>query len=475
MVNTDLVDSINYYMEHGYTKQQVIDYLISFGYPPRDVNEAYDYISQIPAQPQQPAPETPPPAQHLEQSVHPIHSHKKFIILVVALVFIIAGSFGALAFWQFTKPVCVNGIVENGETMETCCFDVGCIGEQACANNVCTDPTCGECQYLENHACKSYGCCENDECAEDEVCDGHTCKAIECGFCEYGFNHECMDYECCSASDCDAGMDCIENKCIMGCGECQYRADSGCIDYECCNNTDCAPNQDCAGNACVNLSCSSGEIILEHECMAARDCYSDADCDDNDTQTEDICIGTGTTEAHCMNIEKGECSKDSECDDDNITTEDICAGSPKTCSIVNCAAIGDDCPPELGACDGDMHEVADTEYCCVGICIEKPDLYVDEINVYGFAIEVEVEGINTVNASSTFKLFAFENGTIMNTTTHELYYIIRGQNETESYYFNFSMRNVTINVTAIVDFDDEIDEQNETNNNMTIQASLPEE
>jgi len=479
MVNTNLVDSIRYYMEHGYTRQQVIDYLVSFGYPLNEVTETYDFVEQTPVPEEQPPIEQPIPSQHLEQSVPKVHSNKKLIMLIVILVIIIGGSFGALAFWQFTKPVCGNGIVENGETMETCCFDIGCIGEQSCIENICTEPVCGDCQYLEDHSCNSYECCDNDACGEAEECINKICTSIECGFCEYALDHACIEYECCSTRDCSSGMECVDNSCIIGCEECQYRdvASDQCVDYECCNSTECASNQECSSNTCVNLSCSAGEIVMSHECITARECSSDSDCDDNNTNTINLCAGVGTTEAHCLTIEQGDCDKDSDCDDDDITTEDICAGSPKECSntLVNCNDIGTECTDEIGICNETMYIVGNTDYCCVGICTIKPDVFIDEMAVDNFILEIEVEGINTVNASSTFKLYAFENETQMKTMNGTDYYTINGQNETELYYFNITLRNATINLSATVDYDDEIDETNETNNEMSIEEDIPEE
>ncbi len=35
------------------------------------------------------------------------------------------------------KPVCGNNIIEEGETSENCCIDVGCLEGQICENNIC--------------------------------------------------------------------------------------------------------------------------------------------------------------------------------------------------------------------------------------------------------------------------------------------------------------------------------------------------
>ncbi len=117
----------------------------------------------------------------------------------------------------------------------------------------------------------------------------------------------------------------------------------------------------------------------------------------------------------------------------------------------------------------------DTNYCCAGICLQKPDIFIDEMSVTDFVLEVEVEGINTVNDTQTFKLFAYENETSMYTTNGDLFYEIEGQNTTELYYFNITMRNGTITISATVDLDDDIDESNESNNEMEIEEDIPEE
>ena len=72
-------------------------------------------------------------------------------------------------------------------------------------------------------------------------------------------------------------------------------------------------------------------------------------------------------------------------------------------------------------------------------------------------------------------MFAFENGTVLKTLDGDTFHTINGQNETELYYFNITLRNATVNLSATVDYDGEIDEKNESNNDMSIEEDLPEE
>ena len=74
------------------------------------------------------------------------------------------------------RQVCGNGIVEEGETSETCCMDVGCLGEQFCQENACKSPVCGECEYLEEYSCKSYACCKDSDCDDNDENTANKCE-----------------------------------------------------------------------------------------------------------------------------------------------------------------------------------------------------------------------------------------------------------------------------------------------------------
>lgn len=479
MIDKNLVASINDYIQQGYSKEQIISYLVSYGYPSQDVNDSFDYFESTAAQPKQPAAQPSPAAEAQPQPTQPEQpavpkAGKKKLLIIASIAVAVLLIVSVTAYWFMTRPVCGNGIVEKGETMETCCEDTGCLGEQTCENHMCIEPVCGECQYLEEHVCKDYECCDNEDCADDEECVGHECITLECGFCQYGSNHQCLDYECCSDEDCETGEECADHECVVKCGECQYRVDSQCLDYECCENEDCGYDEECTDNFCVPLVCGAGEIASNHECIIAQACTTDEDCDDNISETLDLCVEAGTPTAHCVHMAADQCQTDSDCDDDDITTDDVCAGTPRKCSHtnVNCDEIGEECLPSYGTCNGTIESVLDTEYCCIGICIEGADLYIQSMDEADSVLEVKIWGIATVSENETFKIHAFENNTMMNTTDGLEYATLNSKNETDTVYFNFTLFNVTINVTAVVDYDNQINETNETNNNMTIQVSL---
>ncbi|MBN2111584.1 hypothetical protein JW707_00640 [Candidatus Woesearchaeota archaeon] len=493
MINNDLVGYIQNYIQQGYSKQQIVDFLKQYNYNPQDISDTFDFVqrsasaeqkiqegiypeaqpAQPQAQPQQPQqPMQTAPQKPAEKAQYP---GKKKIIIIAAAAAAVILVIAVLAFWIFTRPVCGNGIVEKGETAETCCEDTGCIGDQTCGgDHACAEPVCGECQYLQNHACADYGCCADEDCATDRECMNHECVPVQCEFCQYAENHSCFDFECCSEADCLPGLVCDENVCVEECGYCQYRVSGVCIEHECCNSTACANDEKCENNFCIPLACPSGQAALNHSCVELEGCTSNSDCDDGNNNTLDLCLGAGTVSAHCTHMEADQCDDDNDCDDGNITTDDVCSGSPKACShtLTDCSEIGDDCPPSYGSCDGDLYEVLDTDYCCAGTCIEGPDLYIESMDKKSSQLEVEIGGADTVNETKTFKIYAFENGTRMNTETGLQYFTLNGQNTTTVFYFNFTLSNITINATAAVDYDSQINETNETNNNMTISVAL---
>ncbi|MBW2965836.1 hypothetical protein KY342_01890 [Candidatus Woesearchaeota archaeon] len=131
----------------------------------------------------------------------------KNILIIVFLVLVIF-IFGC------RRPVCGNGIIEEGETMQTCCEDTGCLGEQTCEFHRCIDPICSECQYLQNHVCIDYKCCKDDDCNKDEICQSHQCVKLNCGECQYIENHKCENYQCCSDADCENFYAFKESRCI---------------------------------------------------------------------------------------------------------------------------------------------------------------------------------------------------------------------------------------------------------------------
>lgn len=168
---------------------------------------------------------------------------KRKIILVLIISMVVISTSCVFS------PECGNGIIEGGETQETCCIDAGCYGEQTCENNICVNPTCDYCQYLENYICKDYNCCQDNDCNENEFCEENECKIIECD-CGKIENHECTKYQCCSDNDCDEDEHCRINDCEDIECDCGKIIDQQCIEYECCFNRDCGDDEYCDDNVC---------------------------------------------------------------------------------------------------------------------------------------------------------------------------------------------------------------------------------
>lgn len=465
MINPGLEESIRFYIQQGYTEQQIVDYLISFGYPVNDVNDTFASVSKNPV----PEMKEKQPEKPSEFPQEP-KSYRQVFIIAGIIAFILIAGVSAAVYWYMGLPVCGNGEVEKGETMETCCSDTGCIGQQGCVSNSCIEPSCGYCEYLEDHYCRKWACCESRDCAEDAYCDGHTCVSLDCLPCQYYLNHECIDYPCCIDSDCGTNYRCVEHACISNCGSCQYMVDGICADHECCNDSMCAGSQRCERNNCVPVICGAGDIIKDHQCTAAERCQSNNDCNDSNDLTLDLCIGAGTATSHCTHLETDVCSRDSDCDDDDISTEDKCVGTPKHCisQKIDCNEFGVRCTNSDGFCEGNLTVADDTAYCCIGTCITLPDLYIKSMDEDNRVLEVEIYGNHRVNETRVFRIYAFENNTRMNTIDGLQYAQINGKNSTDTFYFNFTIYNATINVTASVDYTNLINETNETNNNKTI-------
>ena len=292
MVNQQLIDYIKSEEAQGYTPKQLYDYLVQQGYNPNEVNEAINSVNQNIATQNKPSPAKAAPGKH---------DHKFIIITAISFVILISA-----VFWVFTGPVCGNGELEKGETIETCCLDAGCLGEQICRDNACIEPTCGICQYLENHRCLSYECCDDNSCASTEICQDNNCIELSCDDCQYASNHICNDYVCCNDIDCDDNNTDTDDACLnpstpsASCSnifnECETDAD--------CNDNDVSTKDACSGapKQCSNTKiteCISGDIYCpigctsqqDNDCVVPDECIEDSDCDDSDNNTFDICMG----------------------------------------------------------------------------------------------------------------------------------------------------------------------------------------
>ena len=376
---------IRTYSNQGYDKASIANALIKLGYPSQNVWDTLNSAAQAKPTPQQPLPTQPvKKAAHAKYAPGALHAagfHGKLgleIALVVIPLILIAGGY-----FIFTQPVCGNGKVERGETIETCCDDAGCLGEQLCENNQCIEPTCGECQRLENHRCISYECCEDADCPPSKMCTANKCEIITCGECQYISNHTCVDHECCDDGDCSADEKCTNHQCIsVACGQCQYISNLECMDYACCLDEDCDDNNATTIDICnnpqtLNASCS---YVMPDECTTSFA------CDDNNVSTLDICSGTPKT---CSNTpitectdgdnycplnctyeddeDCDECAIDYDCDDNDDSTEDTCSGTPKECSntlITECTTGDNYCPSGCAYQDDEDCDECAIDYDC---------------------------------------------------------------------------------------------------------------
>lgn len=100
------------------------------------------------------------------------------ILIMLVVIFLII---------YLKKPICGDGIVEAGETIETCCEDVGCLGEQSCQDHKCIEPNCEECQYQEDYKCKKAICCNDDDCKDSDIYTEDKCinPGIKGSSCEH--------------------------------------------------------------------------------------------------------------------------------------------------------------------------------------------------------------------------------------------------------------------------------------------------
>jgi len=198
------------------------------------------------------------------------------LLIILTLTLFLSGCI------SLTIGTCGDNILDNGETPETCCLDAGCYGDQICEENICINPSCGECQYIEDYICKDYGCCDDNDCNQNFYCENNQCLETEC------------DYQCCNDNGCDEDEYCTNNECEELDCECDDYENHQCIEYECCEDDHCSDDKYCNNNQCEEVECNCGEID-DHECegyacCTDQDCQTDYDCIDNE------CIDEGNTD-----------------------------------------------------------------------------------------------------------------------------------------------------------------------------------
>jgi hypothetical protein len=291
MVNQQLLNYIKSAEAQGYTPQQLYNYLVQQGYNPKDVNEAMKLAGPQAAQPAPAAQKPASPQQQAAQQPRPqagpgvkLNMDPKMLMITAITVLILGGA----VVFVFLMPVCGNGELERGETIETCCLDAGCLGEQECINNICEEPICGACQYLEDHYCIDYECCQNNQCEQTQECKDHACVDLTCGECQYAENNKCNDYACCNNEQCnDDNAETVDICTSPGTktAACSNIVGKSCTTDTECNDDDVSTTDTCESNICTNTpitACIDDDSYCPAGCTEENDtdCFS-GDCGDD--------------------------------------------------------------------------------------------------------------------------------------------------------------------------------------------------
>ena len=341
------------------------------------------------------------------------------IVLVIAII-LVAGVLIVLAVTgSFSKSEEENYDLEN------------------CTNDSCIQALCGDCHYVENETCYEYECCNNSVCGENETCQDHVCGELVCGDCQYIENQTCLNYTCCSNSDCYDSNASTTDRCKN-----QGTLDSECehLDYNCLVNADCNDDNHSTKDRCL---------------VATKKCSNELidDCIDNDHFCPEDCNHTEDNDCEATD----ECNVSADCNDNDTSTNDYCVGSPRVCN--NTLITG--CIDDDGYCPSGCNYTNDDN------CDPVGDLFLQDmnwINTTPYTIVVEIRKNNT-NMEAGYPLLKWE-----------LY--IDGEEITNvGTDYNVSMGGVNIfasendsgehDVRIVIDPDNDIVETDETNNDVT--------
>ncbi len=320
----------------GYSEEQLKQYLLRLKYDEEIINKAIIRAREKRLAREQAAKQSTPTTnnkQKKQTSINEIIAKIPKKYLLMAITGIIAIIILLTIMWYLSRPVCGNGIKEEGETILTCCEDAGCLGDQTCVNNVCIEPQCGNCQYLENHQCKNYECCNDSDCEEGMICQEHECKE------QQGQSTE---------------------KTTEQTQECEYA---------CCNDSDCDDNNPLTIDICVDPKTKTALCVNK----PFQPCNTNSDCDDDNPKTDDVCKGTPKRCTHititecldndgycpttcdasndndCQPEVNDQCSNNNDCDDGNPATIDTCTNTkPRVCDhqlTTECVDNDYYCPP----------------------------------------------------------------------------------------------------------------------------------
>ncbi|MBI2575198.1 hypothetical protein HYV82_04920 [Candidatus Woesearchaeota archaeon] len=124
-----------------------------------------------------------------------------------------------------------------------CSADSECLEDESCEDGACIKLRCGECAYIENHACKQYECCGNSDCGEDSYCALNRCLKLACLEDEGITDHACQKLQCAPDEKAENGS---------------------------CVKLQCAEDELAGGNKCSKLKCAENEKPQNHECMQLK-------------------------------------------------------------------------------------------------------------------------------------------------------------------------------------------------------------
>jgi len=351
MVDPNIVEYIKTNRAKGYSDKVLSDALIARGYDPKQVQEAMSGGT---------------PSFDVKSLLT-----KKNMIIVGGVVGVII--LALVAYLLFPKSVCGDGVVSAGETSETCCEDVGCVGDQDCHQGYCFEPDCTDCQYLENHRCISYACCSDVDCDDGDestkdVCLDPSRPSAACSFdrvfemmgnssvllsagemltVKLGYDEFVIELE--DVKDemvtFDIQPDIVKMSMRVGIG------------------TSLNINENSIQDVFIRVNSISGTTANISLNKLSYGCSSDTECDDNNSLTLDFCLYPGTHASLCSFSQVHECEVDSDCDDLDTSTKDQCIGSPKECVSL------------------EITDCVDNDYFCPGGCTVNNDVDCEDSNL----------------------------------------------------------------------------------------------
>ena len=379
MADQNILNWIRDVQGKGYSQEQIRKVLIENGYTPEQVSDAMNSSGDSSTKKAIPANQPVLLGKRVKWEI---------IIPVGALLIFIIILLGSMLWLRM--PTCGNGVVEKGETSDKCCKDAGCSGQQVCNENKCSEPICGECQFLDEdlHECRKYSCCTSADCNDNAVNTVDSCifpKSLK-SECRHNSkislspnlssNVIILDDKNSASLELDGksyGMYFKEIK--NGTAEISNsREEIILLGINQPKDIDIQPD----GKDDITLTLLSAENSIAKISISKVTyvCFKDADCDDKFSLTVDKCINAGTKNSLCRNdrtscnkceyLEDGKCLKyaccnNEDCKDDKADTLGICL-NPKTKQAL-CKNDKFTC----GGCQYNDNGVCKRYLCCVNL------------------------------------------------------------------------------------------------------------